>query len=238
MGMLATALIMTFVRLLKPSMPKYRQNPDSQLATLLDVPAGLLQERPIECWVLSHSTQHHSKMVLSGDQDVHVDPSVTHQVQAAPELIELWGTIKHIPGKRAANFRRVVQEPDNHLAVAPELLDRLEQGAVHYTDELFLPRAFPVVFSSGIFNLLLSLSPRNHDRDADCDETADRLNPCSPLLHGETWNGCLLATESPSNQRSSAERHQSYYGPVPVCSSVLHVVSPSMDRILPLGVAA
>lgn len=235
---LPTHLALIAARLLQPALSKYWQECNGQLPTLLNISRGFLQKRLVQRWVLSQCPQHHSKVVLSGDQDVHVHAGVTHQVEAASELVELWSPIKNVSWESATNVRRVVQESADHLAVTSELLDRLEQGTVHHADKPFFPCGVSIVFGSGIFNLLLSLSPWNQDRNTDRYETADCLNPRGPLLNGEVWNGGLLAGERPRNQRSCTERHHRYDCPVSVGSSLLHDFPPSMDWILPLGVAA
>lgn len=69
--------------------------------------------------------------------------------------------------------------------------------------------------------------------------SSDGLDPvrCAVLAGVRIWS--MTATrQCPSHYDAGNERHNCDNGPISVGSSLLHIFPPSMDRILPLGVAA
>lgn len=92
--------------------------------------------------------------------------------------------------------------------------------------------------SSFVVNFLLALPVRHAYRHKNRRDAADRLYPGREVLRYRTRRARSAAHERPDKERASGETHQRNNYPVSVGSSLLHVFPPSMDRILPPGVAA
>lgn len=156
---------------------------------------------------------------VGSDEPINPIGKVAQQIQFWPELIKL--------DRSAYAFAR---HPFSRLMVA------LEKGICGSKTSTILPRCGSqcgshysnlVAFKAFlIIDCMLPLAPRDVNGNADCGDTADRLNPGRPLNTRHELCRSPVACYSPGYNYAGNKCHYRDNGPVPIGTSLLHGWSP------------
>lgn len=142
-----------------------------------------------------------SHNILMGNKLVYLSAQFSKQMELFSKLVKLCRAVKHKCRHLVASPPERAKIPLKVCAAGSVPFDRLVKSCMHYFLQILVTLSFFV-------NLILTLPPRNIDRDADAEQASGSLNPVGKVHRLNAGAACPAVEKAPAGKQPKAYAHR------------------------------